>query len=79
VLLDIGLPGLDGYQVAGQLRQDEELRRATIIAVWGYGQQRDREQSRQSGCDDHHVKPVDCSQLLTLLAAVEPRPQTARP
>ena len=59
--------------------QDEELKRATIIAVSGYGQQHDRERSRQSGCDNHLVKPVDCSQLLTLLAAVEPRRQTARP
>jgi PAS domain S-box-containing protein len=72
VLLDIGLPVRDGYQVARELRQDERLKHITIIALSGYGQLRDRELSRQAGFDRHLVKPVDFSVLLSLLTRIEP-------
>ena len=68
VLLDIGLPGMDGYEVAARLRQDATLKDATLIAVSGYGQDSDRRRSREAGFDQHLVKPVDPEELLGLLA-----------
>ena len=66
ILLDIGLPGLDGYEVCGRLRQ-QGLTTARIIAVTGYGRDRDRVRSREAGFDAHTVKPVDPSELIGLL------------
>nr|WP_259371909.1 response regulator [Caldimonas mangrovi] len=59
VLLDIGLPGLDGYEVARRLRQMPSTRSALLIALTGYGQQEDREMALQSGFDRHLVKPAN--------------------
>ena len=67
VLLDIGLPGLDGYEVAQRLRQDPTLAGVTLVAVSGYGQESDRRRSQEAGFDQHLVKPVDPSVLLGLL------------
>jgi CheY-like chemotaxis protein len=63
VLLDIGLPGMDGYALARELRGFDETRHARIIAVSGYGQPKDRERSREAGFDLHLVKPVDPERL----------------
>jgi CheY-like chemotaxis protein len=68
VLLDIGLPGMDGYDVARQLREEPGCKTAVIIAVSGYGQEEDRRRSRDAGFDHHLVKPVDFDSLLPLLA-----------
>jgi CheY-like chemotaxis protein len=68
VLLDIGLPGMSGYEVATRLRQEEHGKAARIIAVSGYGQEEDRRRSREAGFDHHLVKPVDHDALVTLLA-----------
>jgi two-component system CheB/CheR fusion protein len=67
VLLDLGLPGMDGYEVAARLRQLPRLDSALIIAVTGYGQERDRALSRRAGFDQHVTKPVDHARLLRLL------------
>ncbi len=67
ILLDIGLPGLDGYQVAEILRR-EGFADATIIAVSGYGQDEDRKRSERAGFNHHLVKPVDHDFLLRLIA-----------
>jgi CheY-like chemotaxis protein len=67
VLLDIGLPGMDGYQVASALRDDEALSDAVLIAVTGYGQDEDRRRSRAAGFDHHLVKPVDFDALAALI------------
>ncbi len=67
VLLDIGLPGMDGYRVASTLRGEEFGRDAVIVAVSGYGQDEDRRRSREAGFDYHLVKPVDHDALLGLL------------
>jgi CheY-like chemotaxis protein len=67
VILDIGLPGMDGYEVARRLRQEECCREALIIAASGYGQEEDRRRSREAGFDHHLVKPVDFDALLALL------------
>jgi signal transduction histidine kinase len=66
VLLDIGLPGMDGYEVCRRLR-DEGLASARIIAMTGYGQERDRRRSAEAGFDAHTVKPVAIDDLMTLL------------
>ncbi len=63
VLLDIGLPGLDGYQVAQRLREDPVLKDVTLIAASGYGQEADLNRSREVGFDRHLVKPVDPREL----------------
>jgi signal transduction histidine kinase len=67
VLLDIGLPGMDGYQVATRLRQHTSLKDTVIIAVSGYGRDEDRRRSRAAGIDHHLVKPVDLGALKSLL------------
>jgi PAS domain S-box-containing protein len=68
VLLDIGLPEMDGYEVATQLRRRESGADPLLIAVTGYGQSNDRERSKAAGFDHHLVKPVDITELLALCA-----------
>ncbi|HYE34024.1 response regulator [Methylocaldum sp.] len=68
VLLDIGLPGMDGYEVARRLRETPEMSKALIIAITGYGQQEDRALTKAAGFDHHLVKPVDPEELGALLA-----------
>jgi two-component system CheB/CheR fusion protein len=70
VLLDIGLPGLDGYQVAERLRDQEGLEGTLLVAMTGYGQPEDRRRSREAGIQHHFVKPVEPFVLRNLLAAV---------
>ncbi|HXO20029.1 MAG TPA: chemotaxis protein CheB [Thermoanaerobaculia bacterium] len=68
VLLDIGLPGLDGYQVARQLRQERRTAGALIVALTGYGQEEDQRRARESGFDEHLTKPVAPETIYNLLA-----------
>jgi PAS domain S-box-containing protein len=68
ILLDIGLPGLDGYQVARLIRQTPDLAHVRLIALTGYGQQQDRDRSRDAGFDRHLVKPVHLDSLIETLA-----------
>jgi CheY-like chemotaxis protein len=58
VLLDIGLPGIDGYQVARALRAEPSTAGALLIALTGYGQESDRQRTRDAGFDHHLVKPA---------------------
>lgn len=67
ILCDLGLPGLDGFGVARELRADNELRQVRLIAISGYGQEEDRRRAREAGFDLHLTKPVDPSDLLQLL------------
>jgi PAS domain S-box-containing protein len=67
VLLDIGLPRMDGYEVARRLRHSLLRKGATLIALTGYGQANDRERARVAGFDAHLVKPVDFTALARLL------------
>lgn len=69
-LLDIGLPDMDGNELAQQLRAQPETARAVLIAVTGYGQEKDREQTLAAGFDHHLVKPVDTKKLNSLLAKI---------
>ena len=63
ILLDLGLPGMDGYEVARRLRQAPSTRDAVLVAVSGYGQDEDIRRAREAGFDDHAVKPVDADRL----------------
>lgn len=67
VLLDIGMPGMDGYEVARRLRAQEESRNALLVAVTGYGEDDDRRQALGAGFDYHIVKPADPEELRELL------------
>jgi PAS domain S-box-containing protein len=68
VLLDIGLPGIDGYQVARRLRAMKQSQPMQIVAVTGYGQEADKQKSLEVGIDVHLVKPVDAAELKSALA-----------
>jgi CheY-like chemotaxis protein len=68
ILLDIGLPGMDGYEVAFRLRQEVCCKDSLIVAVSGYGQDEDRRRSKESSFDYHLIKPLDHDALLVLLA-----------
>jgi len=74
VLLDIGLPGMNGFEVAHGLRSQPESQEALLIALTGYGEAESRSRSAQAGFDFHMVKPADVNVLLTMLAD----PQEAR-
>ncbi len=67
ILLDIGLPDIDGFQVARRLRQMAQTRDALLVAVTGYGQAEDRKASTAAGFDHHLVKPVNLRQLEELI------------
>jgi signal transduction histidine kinase/ActR/RegA family two-component response regulator len=67
--LDIGLPGMSGYELAGRLRQVPQAAGAVLVAITGWGQEKDRQQSQQAGFDHHLVKPVELDQILGLLEA----------
>ena len=67
-LIDIGLPGVDGYALARVLRQMPEARDLTLIALTGYGQADDRQRALDAGFDRHVTKPVDPGRLRELLA-----------
>jgi len=68
VLLDIGLPGMDGYEVAQKLRELPGLRDIRLVAVTGYGRSDDRLRARDAGFDDHLTKPVEYAVLERTLA-----------
>jgi signal transduction histidine kinase len=79
VLLDIGLPGMDGYEVARRLRQCAEVAGTLLVAVTGYGREEDRRRSREAGFDFHLVKPADPQQLAELFAARPPVTSSSPP
>ncbi len=68
IVLDIGLPGLDGYRVAEALRREPAFANVRLVAVSGYGQAEDRNRAKAAGFDHHLVKPVDFGQLVTALS-----------
>jgi PAS domain S-box-containing protein len=70
VLCDIGLPGLNGYRVARQLRQQEGLNKSVLTAITGYGQEEDQRRAREAGFDHHMTKPVDPFALEKLLSCL---------
>jgi CheY-like chemotaxis protein len=73
VLLDIGLPGMDGYEVAQKMRELPGLRDIRLVAVTGYGRSDDRLRARDAGFDDHLTKPVEFAVLERILAGIRAR------
>src|SRR6185436_8870257 len=71
VLLDIGLPEMDGYEVARRLREQNGAHRMRLVAVTGYGQPADRRRARAAGFDEHMVKPVEPATLQDFLRLVQ--------
>ena len=71
ILMDVGMPRLNGYEAARRIREQPWGRDVIIIALTGWGQEGDRVQSREAGCDDHLVKPVNFPDLEKLLAELE--------
>jgi PAS domain S-box-containing protein len=71
VLLDIGLPTMDGYEVARRLRQQTGLENVVLVAVTGYGQEEDRRRAEEAGFDAHLTKPAEPAALQRLLARTE--------
>lgn len=69
VLLDVGLPGMDGYELARRLRQLPGLGQALMLTISGYAGDVDRERALAAGCADHLVKPVELGVLRDLVAA----------
>jgi CheY-like chemotaxis protein len=67
VVLDIGMPGMDGYEVARRLRSQPAFANVLIVAVTGYGQERDKQLSKEAGIDHHIVKPLNTDVLLQLV------------
>jgi CheY-like chemotaxis protein len=67
VICDIGLPGMDGYEVARTLRQEPATARVHLIALSGYAQEEDLQRSREAGFNSHLKKPVEFSELVRVL------------
>jgi CheY-like chemotaxis protein len=73
-ILDLSMPGMDGFEVARRIRVLEGLQNVVLIAWTAYGQASDRERSLRAGFEHHLVKPVDLALLRGTLAAIEPPP-----
>ncbi len=73
-LLDIGLPGMDGYELAARIRQDHPELRLALVALSGYGRAADQDKSQRAGFSAHLVKPVDISALEHVLSSVHAAP-----
>jgi CheY-like chemotaxis protein len=77
-VLDIGLPGIDGYELARRLRSDAATADAVIVALTGYGQAHDRVLSKAAGFDHHFIKPADMTQLEEVLKKIAAHAPTPR-
>ena len=71
VLLDMGLPGLSGYQVAEHLRAFRETKHAVLVGLTGYGQPEDQRRALEAGFNHHLVKPVDLDKLEQLINSLK--------
>jgi CheY-like chemotaxis protein len=71
--VDLGLPGIDGLELARRVRAQPELAGVFLVALTGYGETSDRERAREAGFDEHLVKPVDPDAVMTMLTRRRPR------
>ena len=78
VLLDLGMPGMDGYEIARQLGQRPQTKDVWLIAMTGYGQDSDRQRTQEAGFDHHLVKPVERRKLQSLLAELAKQPRSVK-
>jgi PAS domain S-box-containing protein len=70
ILMDIGMPGMDGYEVARRIREQQRYDHIKLVALTGWGQEKDRALSRESGFDHHLTKPVDFKVLKGLITSI---------
>jgi CheY-like chemotaxis protein len=70
MFLDIGMPGMDGYEVARRIRQTPGLENVVLAALTGWGQQEDRRRTAEAGFDHHLVKPVESTEIEKLVASL---------
>jgi DNA-binding response OmpR family regulator len=70
ILMDVGMPRLNGYEATRRIREQPWGKATVIVALTGWGQEEDRRKSREAGFDEHFVKPLDHSELLNRLRAV---------
>ena len=70
MLIDIGLPGMSGYEVARRIRQDSDLKRIALVALTGYARDEDRTNAWAAGFDHHLVKPLDVATLQGLVISI---------
>ena len=68
MLIDIGLPGMDGYEVARKVRNDPKLRGTILVALTGYGREEDKREAAAAGFDHHLTKPIEFDQLQELIS-----------
>ena len=78
-LLDVGLPVMDGYELASRLRQEPSLKGIKLVAITGYGQESDRHRAHEAGFDLHLVKPIEPGQLLRILRELTEAPEETLP
>ena len=79
VLLDVRMPGMDGYQVARELRGQPETRQAVLVALTGWGAQDDRARTRSAGFDHHLTKPAGLADVEGLMSGMNVRPPATAP
>ena len=76
ILMDVGLPGIDGWEATRRLKADPATRQVPVIALTAHAMEGDRERALAAGCDDYEIKPIDFNQLFqkieTLLARNRP-------
>lgn len=73
ILMDVGLPGMNGYEAARRIRRQSVNRNMLIVALTGWGHQTDRRRSAEAGIDHHLVKPLDLEKLRQILQSGPPR------
>lgn len=74
ILMDMSLPGLDGWQASRQLKSDNATSKIPIIALTAHAMAEDREKAMAAGCDEYETKPVELTSLLTKIQALLPKP-----
>jgi DNA-binding response OmpR family regulator len=70
VMCDLGLPGMDGYEVGRTLRREADFRQTCLIAVTGYGQESDKKRALEAGFNIHMTKPIDLKELKAVLSGL---------
>ncbi len=78
IIVDVGLPGIDGWGVTRHLKADDATRRIPVIVLTAHAMQGDREKAIAAGSDDYETKPIDFSQLLKKMEALLSLPQSHR-
>jgi two-component system cell cycle response regulator DivK len=77
ILMDVGLPGMDGWTATRQLKSDPALKTIPIIALTAHAMEGDREKAVEAGCDDYEVKPIDFNRLFEKIDRLLARPQAS--